>query len=96
MNHQADRFTVFVDACVLASALKRNLILSLAETAFFRLRWSDKVLDETERTIAKLLERLGAVNPLDGARRQIANMRRAFEDAEVQGYERLELALPEN
>lgn len=53
---RGDRFTALVDACVLGGALRRNLILSLAEAGLFRLRWSDVILDETERTIAKITE----------------------------------------
>jgi hypothetical protein len=33
--------------------LKRNLLLTLAEADFFRLRWSEEILDETERAIAQ-------------------------------------------
>lgn len=38
----ANRFTALIDACALAGALKRNLLLTLAEAEFFRLRWSDQ------------------------------------------------------
>ena len=56
MMRRGDRFTALVDACVLGGALRRNLILSLAEVGLFRLRWSDAILDETERTIRKITE----------------------------------------
>ena len=62
----ANRFTAFVDACSLASALKRNLLLSLAEAQFFRLRWSSRVLDETETAIEEILSTKGFA---DGAAR---------------------------
>lgn len=39
MSHFADRFTVLVDACCLAGALQRNMLLSLAEAEFYRIRW---------------------------------------------------------
>jgi hypothetical protein len=48
----ANRFTAFIDACTLASALRRNLLLTLAEAEFFRVRWSKDVMDETEKGIA--------------------------------------------
>ncbi|WP_405235104.1 hypothetical protein [Lentisalinibacter orientalis] len=51
----ANRFTAFVDACVLASALKRNLILSLAEAELYRVRWSQLAIDEPEQAIARML-----------------------------------------
>lgn len=51
----ANRYTAFIDACTLASALKRNLLLTLAEAEFFRVRWSVRVMDETQRAIATIL-----------------------------------------
>ncbi len=48
----ANRYTAFIDACTLAGTLKRNLLLTLAEAEFFRVRWSEQVLDETEAAIA--------------------------------------------
>lgn len=36
----ANRYTAFVDACSLVGVLKRNLLLTLAEAGFFRIRWS--------------------------------------------------------
>ncbi len=53
MSQYADRFTALIDACVLAGALRRNILLSLAEAGLFRPRWSARILDETG--IAKLL-----------------------------------------
>lgn len=41
MSHFADRFTVLIDACCLAGALRRNMLLSLAEAGFYRARWSE-------------------------------------------------------
>lgn len=93
MNHKADRFTALADACVLASALKRNMLLSLAEAEFYRVRWSHKIMDETERTIEKLLRRRGVINPKEGSQRQRTNMCNAFEEASVEGFELLEPAL---
>jgi len=46
---------VLVDACSLAPALIRNLLLSIAEAEFFRVRWSVEILDETQAVIAKIL-----------------------------------------
>jgi hypothetical protein len=34
VSHFADRFTVLIDACCLAGALRRNMLLSLAEAGF--------------------------------------------------------------
>lgn len=52
----ANRYTAFIDACTLVSVWRRNLLLTLAEAEFFRVRWSERVLDETERAIARLLD----------------------------------------
>ncbi len=47
MNGYADRFTALIDACVLGGALRRNMLLSLADVGLFRPRWSSHILDET-------------------------------------------------
>ena len=73
----ANRFTAFVDACALAGALKRNLLCTLAEAGFFRIRWSAQVLDETERAIADILSR----KKVTDAARRASRARRALEDA---------------
>lgn len=79
----ANRFTAFVDASVLASALKRNLLLTLAEAEFFRVRWSETVLSETERAIAGILRRRGLADAGERAARARRAMEVAFEDATV-------------
>ncbi|WP_336492432.1 PIN domain-containing protein [Methylobacterium nigriterrae] len=83
----ANRFTALVDACALAGALKRNLILTLAEAEFFRLRWSGSILDETQRAIAEILEKKGADGPDDQAARARAFMEQAFEEAMVSDFD---------
>lgn len=50
-------------------------------------------MDETERTISKLLKRKGKAKPGAGAKRQRTNMCRAFEEAMVEGFEVLEPTL---
>jgi hypothetical protein len=57
----ANRYTAFIDACTLASALRRNLLLTLAEAEFFRVRWSVQVLDETQRAIEKFSQIKGMI-----------------------------------
>jgi len=95
VSYQPDRFTALVDACVLASALKRNMVLSLSEAQFFRIRWSAKIMTETERTIAKLLKRKGAPDHKAAAKLQCERMNLAFEEANVSGFEPLEASLSE-
>lgn len=79
----ADRFTVVLDANVLANALARNVILSLAEAGLFRPRWSVAILDETERTLVKI------IGDKETAKRQRTRIEQAFEDGLVAGFEQL-------
>jgi hypothetical protein len=83
----ANRYTVFVDACALAGALKRNLLLTLAEAEFFRLRWSAPVLDEVQRAIEGILASKGAEDAAHRAGRARAAMEKAFADAMVDGFD---------
>jgi predicted nucleic acid-binding protein len=79
----ANRFTALIDACALAGVLKRNLLLTLAEAGFFRLRWSDAIMDETEAAIAKMLTAKGYQDAAEQAARARAKMTAAFEEASV-------------
>lgn len=83
----ANRYTVFVDACALAGALKRNLLLTLAEAEFFRLRWSAPVLDEVQRAIHGILAGKGAEDAVERASRARAAMEKAFADAMVDEFD---------
>lgn len=85
----ANRYTAIVDACSLASALKRNLLLTLAEAEFFRLRWSGKILDETERAIDRILTHKGVADAAERAARARRSMEVAFEEALVTDFEAL-------
>lgn len=83
----ANRFTALVDACALAGALKRNLLLTLAEAEFFRVRWSAQILDETEAAIRKILTDKGAEDADARASRARGYMQSAFEEAMVESFE---------
>lgn len=85
----ANRFTAIVDACSLASALKRNLLLTLAEAEFYRLRWSAPILDETERAIERILTGKGVPDASDRAKKARTNMETAFEEARVADFDAL-------
>ncbi len=87
MSHFADRFTVLIDACCLAGALRRNMLLSLAEAGFYRVRWSARIMDETARAIDEITD--GKAD----SRRQIEAMNRAFPEATVEGFEQFEKAI---
>lgn len=86
-----DRFTAVIDACVLAGAFRRNLLLSLAEVGFYRPRWSKRILEETEAAILKITK---GENDGSHPRRQIEE---AFPESLVTGWEVFEksLALPD-
>ena len=85
----ANRFTSVVDACSLAGTLRRNLLLTLAEAEFFRLRWSIRILDETERAIERILVNRGAADPREHARRARVKMAKEFDEALVSDFEAL-------
>ena len=84
----ANRFTAFVDACTLASALKRNLLLTLAEAEFFRVRWSEPVLAETQTAIQNFFENKGEEDAAARAVRARTSMETAFEEAMVSDFEK--------
>jgi hypothetical protein len=65
----ANRYTAFINACTLAGTLERNLLLTLAEAEFFRVRWSERVMDETEAAVARILGCKGVADAEDRAAR---------------------------
>ena len=75
--------------------MRRNVLLSLAEAEFFRVRWSQEILDETESAISKILEKYPAHKDHrhERASTAIRFMKIAFDEAMVEGYEHL-LDLP--
>ena len=85
----ANRYTALVDACSLVSVWRRNLLLSLAEAEFFRLRWSQTILDETERALAKLHHQRGHSDGDARASKAIAAMTKAFPEAMVDDFAQL-------
>jgi predicted nucleic acid-binding protein len=85
----ANRFTAVIDACVLCSPLKRNLILSLAEAELFRIRWSDEIMDEAEKAITIILSKKDYDDAAERAAQARNIMNPAFAEATVVDYERL-------
>ena len=80
---RTDRFTAVLDANVLAGALSRNILLSLAEAGFYRPRWSADILEEFLRFFIKQYDDEAT------AIRQRSNMETAFPEALVADYEQL-------
>ena len=83
----ANRFTALIDACSLAGTLNRNLLLTLAEAAFFRVRWSGPILDETERAVGRILAHKGMIDAGERAARARQGMEAAFEEAMVDSFD---------
>jgi hypothetical protein len=76
-------FPAFLDACVLVPMKLTDLLLRLAEANTYRPLWSDEVLAEVERNLPRL-----GVEP-EKARWRVQQMRSAFPDALVTGYDAL-------
>lgn len=83
----ANRYTALVDACSLVSVLRRNLLLSLAEAEFFRVRWSVPILTETEQALAALHAKRSLDDGEARAARAVHDMVRAFPEAMVQDFD---------
>lgn len=85
-------FAAILDTCVLWPSLQRDFLLSLAIESSYRPLWSSAILAELEEHEAlKLINRGG--DPDEARQRSvhlIEQMRRAFDDAEVTGWEKLE------
>lgn len=79
---------VVLDACVLVPQRLSSLLLTMAEDGLFDVRWSDKILEETTRT---LLIDLGTSE--DGVMNRLGSMRRAFPEAAVVVLEGAEAGL---
>jgi hypothetical protein len=83
----ANRYTALVDACVLVSAPKRDLILTLAHAEMFRFRWTGRIMGETEVALTAIFTERAA-NSIDGrnrARRACESMCEAFPEAMIEG-----------
>lgn len=83
----ANRYTALIDACTLVSVWRRNLLLSLAEAEFFRIRWSEPILTETKTALIKMIHDRGLDDPEGRGERAIKAMQTAFPDAMVEDFE---------
>ncbi len=76
-----------LDACVLCSPIKRNLLLNLAAQGLFQLRWSEEILAETERAIGIIAEKRQHPNPIEHGRQVRALMTEAFPGHSIGGFD---------
>jgi len=77
------RFPAFLDTCSIFPAYLCDTLLRLAEAGAYRPLWSPGVLEELERNLAK------RGLPSAAVEHRVSEMRRAFPDAEVTGYDDL-------
>ena len=84
-------FAAVLDTCVLWPSLQRDFLLSMAIEGLYRPLWSTAILDELHRhEQAKLVDRgSDGSDALAAADHLIAQMRGAFDDALVVGWEAL-------
>ena len=85
-------FAALLDTCVLWPSLQRDILLSFAAEGMYRPLWSSAVLDELayEERVKLVRQGVPAQQAHRRSERLIAEMRRAFDDAEVEGWEGLE------
>lgn len=85
-------FTALLDTCVLWPSVQRDFLLSLAAENMYRPIWSHRILAELEYHETAKLQRAGV--SLQEAQRRAAHligeMRSAFDDSEIEGWEGLE------
>ncbi|WP_291079137.1 PIN domain-containing protein [Hyphomonas sp.] len=79
----ANRYTALIDANVLVSAPKRDLIFTLAQAEMYRFRWSERILKETEAALALVFNKHGKPNAEDRAKASCGGMRSLFPEAMI-------------
>lgn len=85
-------FTALLDTCVLWPSLQRDVLLSFAAEGLYRPAWSGVILAELEYEQRAKLVRHG-VHPGQATNRAahlVQQMRYAFDDAEITGWEGLD------
>ncbi|MEQ8404830.1 MAG: PIN domain-containing protein [Oceanicaulis sp.] len=74
---------LFIDACVLAGAVRRHLVLAFAASGLLQPRWSAKVLFETGHAHAKIVEAKPHRDGAGEAARLVVALEQAFPEASV-------------
>ncbi len=85
-------FTALLDTSVLWPSLQRDFLLSLAAEYLYRPIWSSAILAELQLHETRKLVKLGIPEPTATERVQflLSEMRRAFDDSEIEGWEALQ------
>ena len=85
------RYAVVLDACVLVPIALADTLLRIAEKGLYRPLWSERILGETQAAIEE-------IHPGIDVQKRFTDMREAFDDALVTGWEELEagILLPDN
>lgn len=94
----ANRYTALIDACVLVSAPRRDLLLTLAEAEFFRVRWSSNIISETRSALRNIFAERNTQDHDARAARAVAAMQKAFPEALIddqEGLQQLTFGLPD-
>jgi hypothetical protein len=84
------RYTAVLDACVLVPIALADTLLRVAEKGLYRPLWSGRILAEAQAATEE-------IHPGIDTAKRFAQMREAFDDALVSGWEELEggLSLPD-
>lgn len=77
------RYKAVLDACVLVPIALADTLLRVAEKGLYRPLWSDRILAEAQAATAE-------IHPGIDVGKRFAQMREAFDDALVTGWEELE------
>ena len=77
------RYTAILDACVLVPIALADTLLRVAEKGLYRPLWSDRILSEAQAAVEE-------IHPGIDAGKRFAQMREAFDDALVTGWEELQ------
>jgi predicted nucleic acid-binding protein len=80
------RYTAVLDACVLVPIALADTLLRIAEKGLYRPLWSDRILTEAQEAIEE-------IHPGIDVTKRFADMREAFDDALVAGWEGLEAGI---
>jgi hypothetical protein len=80
------RYTAVLDACVLVPIALADTLLRIAEKGLYRPLWSDRILTEAQEAIEE-------IHPGIDVTKRFADMREAFDDALVTGWEGLEAGI---